>query len=108
MLTDRDVITSAVRTFGQSSGELEDRLMSTLKVAVAHGGEEGQLHSAGLMVTRRNRSWNETDLRIDWSELDPVADLGALLDRWMKVRDDYITRALEPDRAPSYGVPGDL
>ena len=108
MLSSSKVIESAVRAFERSTGELEHRLLDTMKVAVAHGGEEGPLHSAGLMVTRRDRNWNETDLRIDWSDLDPIADLSALLDRWMIERDDYITRAMEPGNAPTYGVPGDL
>jgi uncharacterized Ntn-hydrolase superfamily protein len=108
MLADQEVITSAVRAFERSSGDLERRLLVALETAVEHGGEEGPLRSAGLMVSRRNHDWNETDLRVDWDEVDPIAELEALLDRWLVERDDYVTRALHPDRAPTYGVPGDL
>ena len=33
-------------------------------------------------------------------------NLAALVDVWLPQRDDYITRALDPTAAPSYGVPG--
>jgi hypothetical protein len=50
--------------------------------------------------------WRVTDLRADWSA-DPLADLEALLARWLPQRGDYIARALRPQAAPGYGVPGD-
>ena len=63
------------------------------------------MHSAGLAVIRQV-PWRETDLRVDWSER-PLSDLGALLDLWLPQRDDYVTRGLDPAKAPSYGVAGD-
>jgi uncharacterized Ntn-hydrolase superfamily protein len=63
------------------------------------------VHSAGLSVVREV-PWRETDLRVDWSD-QPIADLRALVDLWLPQRDDYVTRALDPTAAPSYGVPGD-
>jgi uncharacterized Ntn-hydrolase superfamily protein len=47
------------------------------------------------------------DLRIDWTDACPVAELAALWDRWKPQMQDYVTRALDPTAAPSYGVPGD-
>jgi hypothetical protein len=37
-----------------------------------------------------------------------VAALAALWRRWAPEMDAYVTRALDPSGAPSYGVPGDL
>jgi uncharacterized Ntn-hydrolase superfamily protein len=50
--------------------------------------------------------WRETDLRVDWHD-DPVAELRRLLDVWLPQRDDYVTRGLDPESAPGYGVPGE-
>jgi uncharacterized Ntn-hydrolase superfamily protein len=69
------------------------------------GGEAGPLHSAGLSVVRA-APWRETDLRVDWSD-EPIAELRLLVEIWLPQRDDYVARALHPEDAPSYGVPGD-
>ena len=88
-----------------ATGELEERLLTALRAAVAAGGEEGPVYSAGLAVVA-DVGWRVTDLRVDWAE-DPVDRLGELLDIWMPQRDDYVRRGLDPASAPSYGVPGD-
>lgn len=105
MLSDHVVIDAVVDAFEGSSGELEERLMTSLEAGLAAGGEAGPVHSAGLSVVREV-SWRETDLRVDWSE-QPVADLRRLVELWLPQRDDYVTRGLDPTTAPSYGVPGD-
>ncbi|MFF9113678.1 DUF1028 domain-containing protein [Streptomyces sp. NPDC014805] len=92
--------------YAAATGELEERLLAALRAAVAAGGEEGPLHSAGLAVVA-DVDWRVTDLRVDWAE-DPVDRLGELLDVWLPQRDDYVRRGLDPASAPSYGVPGDL
>ena len=51
-------------------------------------------------------AWPVADLRVDWSET-PIAELTALWMRWKQEMDAYVSRALDPDAAPSYGVPGD-
>ncbi|MGW7578398.1 DUF1028 domain-containing protein [Streptomyces sp. NPDC054765] len=89
-----------------ATGELEERLLTALKAAVAAGGEEGPVHSAGLAVVA-DVGWRVTDLRVDWAA-DPVDRLGELVDVWLPQRDDYVRRGLDPASAPSYGVPGDL
>ena len=53
-----------------------------------------------------NAGWRVTDLRVDWSA-DPIGDLRGALTEWLPQRDDYVSRGLNPDAAPSYGVPGD-
>ncbi|MFE7215516.1 DUF1028 domain-containing protein [Streptomyces sp. NPDC057611] len=92
--------------YAAAGGELEERLLTALKAAVAAGGEEGPVYSAGLAVVA-DVDWRVTDLRVDWAE-DPVDRLGELLDVWLPQRDDYVRRGLDPAAAPSYGVPGDL
>lgn len=91
--------------YAAATGELEERLLTAMKAAVAAGGEEGPVHSAGLAVVA-DVDWRVTDLRVDWAE-DPVDRLGDLLDVWLPQRDDYVRRGLDPAAAPSYGVPGD-
>ena len=40
--------------------------------------------------------------------MELVAELRALWTLWQPQMDAYVTRALDPADAPSYGVPGDL
>ncbi|MFR9730662.1 DUF1028 domain-containing protein [Saccharopolyspora sp. MS10] len=105
MLAAPEVVDAVAEAFEGSAGELEQRLLTALEAGLAAGGEAGPVHSAGVSVVRAV-SWRETDLRIDWSD-SPIADLRALLEIWLPQRDDYVTRALDPTAAPSYGVPGD-
>ncbi|MGP2439537.1 DUF1028 domain-containing protein [Streptomyces sp. JW3] len=92
--------------YAAATGELEERLLTAMKAAVAAGGEEGPVYSAGLAVVA-DAGWRVTDLRVDWAE-DPVDRLGDLLGVWLPQRDDYVRRGLDPASSPSYGVPGDL
>lgn len=85
---------------------LGDRLVAAMQAAVAAGGEEGPVHSVGMLIVD-TVAWPVTDLRIDWSEGDVMADLEALWTLWKDQMDAYVTRALDPSTAPSYGVPGD-
>lgn len=55
----------------------------------------------------REVDWPVADLRIDWTEGDPIAELAALWTLYAPQLDAYVTRALDPSAAPSYGVPGD-
>lgn len=106
MLADAAIPRILVEAFAAAEGDLERRLLIALQAAVSAGGEAGPVHSAGLAVVRR-AGWRVTDLRVDWTDGDPVEELGVVLDRWIPQRDDYVTRALTPTAAPSYGVPGD-
>ena len=51
--------------------------------------------------------WPVADLRCDWTEGCPVDALADLWTLWRPQMDAYVRRALDPDGAPSYGVPGD-
>ncbi len=85
---------------------LPTRLIAALAAGLAAGGESGPVHSAGLLVVG-TESWPLVDLRVDWHDSDPISALAALWARYEPEMDPYITRALEPGAAPSYGVPGD-
>jgi uncharacterized Ntn-hydrolase superfamily protein len=86
--------------------DLGDRLVAALAAGQDAGGEEGPMHSAGMLVCDAV-AWPVTDLRVDWTEGDPVAELAELWARWQPLAADYVARALDPASAPSYGVPGD-
>lgn len=88
------------------AAHLGDRLVAALVAGRDAGGEEGAVHSAGMLVVDAV-SWPVTDLRVDFTEADPVAELAALWAMWQPLAADYVTRALDPGSAPSYGVPGD-
>lgn len=106
MLASLDVLAAGVAAFESDPElDLEERLVAALEAGLAAGGEVGPVHSSGLLVAR-DVEWAVTNLRVDWSET-PIADLRALWTRWAPQRDDYVTRALAPDGAPGYGVPGD-
>jgi len=95
-----------VDAFDRASAPFADRLLAALQAGAACGGEAGPVHSAGLLVVR-DLSWPLVDLRIDWSESDPIDDLGALWALFAPQVEDYVRRALTPDAAPRFGVPGD-
>lgn len=95
-----------VETFQLSEGHLADRLIRVMRAALEAGGEEGPVHSAGLMVVREV-SWPIIDLRVDWTDACPIEKLAGLWSIYEPQVDDYVTRALQPDEAPGYGVPGD-
>ena len=84
---------------------LGDRLLAALEAGLEAGGEEGPVRSAGLVVCDRE-SWPLADLRVDWDD-QPIARLAELWQLWKPQMDAYVTRALDPESAPSYGVPGD-
>jgi len=106
LLASLEVLDAAVHAFAADpDAPLEDRLLAGLEAGLAHGGEAGPLHSAGLLGCDAV-PWPVTDLRVDWSQ-DPVHDLRALWQIWAPHKTDYITRALDPSSAPGYGVPGD-
>ena len=44
---------------------------------------------------------------MDWDDIDPVAKLRQLWTDYEPQMADYVARALNPEAAPSYGVPGD-
>jgi len=108
MLTTTGIPQKMVEAFEAAQGQhLGDRLLAAMREAVLAGGEEGPVHSMGLVMVDKV-SWNVADLRIDWTDGDPIEECAALWERWRTEMEAYVTRALNPSGAPSYGVPGDL
>jgi uncharacterized Ntn-hydrolase superfamily protein len=106
MLAGAHVVQAMIDSYRASAaGAFEERLLAGFLGGLAAGGEEGPVRSAGLAVVE-NAAWRVTDLRVDDAD-DPAAELGRLLALWLPQKRDYLTRALDPETAPSYGVPGD-
>jgi uncharacterized Ntn-hydrolase superfamily protein len=93
--------------FGHPTAPLGDRIMAAMKAAVDAGGEEGPVHSAGMLLVR-DVAYPIADLRVDWHETDPVGALAELWNRWQPQMEAYVLRARDPASAPSYGVPGNV
>lgn len=107
MLADAAIPGAMVAAFEAAEGALGDRLLAAMRAALALGGEAGPVHSAGLLIVDRE-SWPYAELRIDWlNEGCPVEAVARAWDVYKPQADDYVTRALNPSAAPSYGVPGD-
>ncbi|AYD04806.1 DUF1028 domain-containing protein [Neorhizobium sp. NCHU2750] len=107
LLANDGIPSAMIAAFESSDGSLGDRLIVALKAAVEAGGEAGPVHSAGLLIVDR-QSWPYAELRIDWvDDTCPVAAVSRAWEIYQPEADDYITRALDPQSAPSYGVPGD-
>ena len=94
------------RVFEAQEGGLPERLLTALRSGARRGGEAGPIHSAGLLVVR-DLAWPLVDLRVDWSDTDPIGELEALWLRYAPQMEDYVIRALNPQQAPPFGVPGD-
>ena len=106
LLANEEVPQTMVTAFEQSSGHLAQRLITALEAGIAAGGEEGPVRSAGVQVVHKV-SWPVVDLRVDWDE-NPLPKLRTIWNEYEPQLEPYVPRALNPEAAPSYGVPGDL
>ena len=106
LLANSAVIEAMVAAFEHSAGCLAARLLSALQAGQAARGEAGTVPSAALSVVDA-LTWPIVDLRVDWAEHNPIDELGNLWRAYQPQLQDYLTRALDPTLAPSYGVPGD-
>lgn len=108
ILKSKAVTESMTNNFNENKDlNLPERLMVSLKAGLLAGGEEGEVHSAGIKVIQNN-VWPLVDLRVDWAEDNPIEQLYKIWKKYEPQMKDYQSRALNPDQAPSYGVPGDL
>lgn len=106
LLANANVPQAIVEGFEAGEGHIGDRLLSALQTGLDAGGEAGPVHSAGILIVDKV-PWPIVDLRCDWTEECPVQ---ALKDAWTVYKpqmEAYVQRALDPTKAPSYGVPGD-
>lgn len=106
LLANEGIPAAMVAGFEAARGDLGDRLIAAMEAGLKAGGEAGPVHSAGLYMVR-DVSWPIADLRVDWIEDGPIQALGDLWHLYKPQLEDYVTRAIDPTAAPSYGVPGD-
>jgi len=108
LLRSTNVINSMTDNFTKNSNShFIERLLFALQAGDNSGGEEGSIHSSGIKIAHEN-IWPLVDLRIDWTKNNPVVELIELWNKYKPQMEDYKTRATNPDKAPSYDVPGDL
>lgn len=106
LLANDGVPQAMVEAFLASEGDLGDRIVATMRAALKAGGEAGPVRSAGMRLVR-DVAWPVADLRCDWTEDCPIETLASLWALYKPQLDAYVTRAINPSDAPSYGVPGD-
>ena len=106
LLDNLSIPEAMVTAFHHADGHLGDRLIASMRAALAAGGEAGPVHSAGMLLVDQ-QDWPLAELRCDWSEDCPIEDIAKAWNVYKPQMNDYITRALNPSDAPSYGVPGD-
>ncbi|MFO1091567.1 MAG: DUF1028 domain-containing protein [Hyphomicrobiales bacterium] len=107
LLKTTEVPRAMTRSFEANGGaHLAERLLTALEAGVAAGGEAGPVHSAALLVVDE-QPFPLVDLRCDWDDEDPIKVLRRLWTDYAPQMQAYLTRALDPTAAPSYGVAGD-
>lgn len=106
LLADATIPRIITDAFLGASGHLGDRLLTAMQAGLDAGGEAGPIHSAGLRVVDQ-LDWPLVDLRVDWTEGDPLTELRHAWTIYKPQIAAYVTRAQDPTAAPSYGVPGD-
>jgi uncharacterized Ntn-hydrolase superfamily protein len=84
---------------------LAERLLRALEAGHDSGGEEGPVHSAALLVYL-DQSFPLVWLRVDWDDNNPITALRKLWESYRPQMGAYLQRAINPEIAPSYGVPG--
>ncbi|MBF9002335.1 DUF1028 domain-containing protein [Vibrio nitrifigilis] len=105
MVANTEVIDAMVKAFEDSEESLTASLLIALEAGLQQGGEMGPVHSAAVKVVD-DYPWPLVDLRVDWADDNPIKELKKLWQDYEPQMEAYVTRALDPREAPSYGVPG--
>ena len=106
LLANDSIPAALIAGFEAATGPLGDRLIAAMQAGLAAGGEAGPVHSAGMLIVD-TQAWPYAELRCDWTEDCPIAAIATAWEVYKPQAADYVTRALNPTAAPSYGVPGD-
>ena len=102
ILRTTDVVDAMVESFEANEAQsLPERLMRAIEAGQAAGGELKQLKSAGLLVVHKE-SFPFVDLRVDLNS-QPLVELRFLWELYEPSADNYIVRAIDPDKAPGAG-----
>ena len=98
MIANPDVPVAMVRAFERDpAAHLGERLMGALEAGLAAGGETGEVRSAALLIVHEQR-FPLVDLRVDAGDA-PIAALRALWTEYIPWLDEFVVRAVDPDRA---------
>nr|WP_281502839.1 DUF1028 domain-containing protein [Ancylobacter crimeensis] len=100
LLASTGVPAAMVAAFEATGGHLAARLVAGLAAGLAAGGETEMVRSAGIVVVA-DLPWPVVDLRVDWHEADPIAELGRHWAVWEPRLPLYLARALRPAEAPA-------
>ena len=85
---------------------LAELLLRAREAGLESVGEEGPVHSAALIV-HHEQAFPLVSLRVDWDDDNPIRILRKLWEDYKPQMGAYLQRAIDPTKAPSYGVPGD-
>ena len=100
ILRSTTVVDAMVSTFEENEDQpLAERLVRAIEAGHAVGGELKQLKSAALLVVHRE-SFPFVDLRVDLHS-QPLVELRFLWELYEPAADNYVVRAVEPDKAPA-------
>jgi uncharacterized Ntn-hydrolase superfamily protein len=98
ILANDRVVPTMVSAFEAAPQErLAERLLRGLEAGLEAGGERGPVRSAVLFTVHRER-FPLVDLRIDWADA-PIAKLRALWNEYLPSIEEFVIRAVDPDRA---------
>jgi uncharacterized Ntn-hydrolase superfamily protein len=98
ILANDRVLPAMAAAFAASQADmLAARLVQALAAGLAAGGEPQPVRSAALIVVAE-QSFPLVDLRIDASD-QPIAALAALWQEYRPWADEFVIRAIDPDRA---------
>ncbi len=91
--------------FLAATGHVGDRIIAGLRAGRDAGGTRSRMHASGMKLVR-DMPWPVADLRVDWTDGDPVEELAALWARYKPQLDDFVARALDPEHAPGHPPEG--
>ena len=98
ILANDRVLPAMVDAFATEPGEpLAARLIRALEAGLGAGGEHGPVRSAAVYVVAEE-TFPVVDLRIDAAD-EPIAALRCLWDEYVPWVDEFVIRAVDPDRA---------
>lgn len=98
IIANPDVPVAIARAFERDpAAQLGERLMGALEAGLAAGGETGEVRSAALLVVHQE-NFPLVDLRVDEAD-QPIAALRVLWTKYIPWVDEFVVRAVDPDRA---------
>ena len=98
ILANERVVPAMAGAFQKSGdGHLAERLLAALAAGLEAGGEHGPVRSAAFLVVQKE-SFPLVDLRVDAAER-PIAALWALWREYQPWVEEFVVRAVDPDRA---------